>query len=254
MSEPTIDGTDRHYHVRECNNCVRVVISQQGERDYYYVFYEVLSDTGRIDEGQPVREWKYVDGSSTRGYRRFEAESKMTEMYRDAKERMKKLGVDWKKGKYSNADDHEKIPELASAMTAAYGEVAAAGPMPTPPPIWNIVNDVLAEARRQDELKAAGRFKYHCGDDEMTDVGRFAVLGEEVGEVARAALENADLANDKHGKNLRKELVQVAAVCVKWIAGMDRRAVHHKFETTSDEGPATCNVCHKTLGEGRHLI
>lgn len=87
-----------------------------------------------------------------------------------------------------------------------------------------VLEDVRRECARQDELKKAGRFKHHCGDKEMSDPERFAVLGEEVGEVARAVLELGKLANDKHGKELRKELIQVAAVCTKWVEGMDRRA------------------------------
>lgn len=86
-----------------------------------------------------------------------------------------------------------------------------------------VLEDVAAECRRQDVLKAQGRFKYHCGDSEMTDGERILVLGEEFGEACRAALENAALANDKHRLVLRAELVQIAAVATKWIEGIDAR-------------------------------
>lgn len=88
------------------------------------------------------------------------------------------------------------------------------------PDLYEAIDD---ERFRQEQLKAAGRFLYTCADDGMEHVGRLAVLMEEVGEVARAVLELARLANDAHGKNLRKELIQVAAVVHAWLSapGMD---------------------------------
>ena len=84
---------------------------------------------------------------------------------------------------------------------------------------------VRAERRRQETLKAEGRFRYTCADVEMTDDERMCVLVEEVGEAARAVLEKRRLANDTHGKELRTELVQVAAVAVAWIEALDKSAV-----------------------------
>lgn len=89
--------------------------------------------------------------------------------------------------------------------------------------IKDVLNDVHHECARQLELKASGRFRYTCADPEMTDPERLAVLMEEVGEAARAVLEMGNLANDTHRTELRKELVQVAAVAASWVAGMDRR-------------------------------
>jgi len=83
-----------------------------------------------------------------------------------------------------------------------------------------IIGDILLERRRQEQLKAEGRFSATAAD--MVDAEALAVLVEEVGEVARAVLEKQRLANDKHGKDLRKELVQTAAVCVAWLEGLDR--------------------------------
>lgn len=90
--------------------------------------------------------------------------------------------------------------------------------------------DVDKECKRQDRLKAEGRFKHHCGDAEMSDGERYLVLAEEFGEVARALLEKHGLANDKHDTDVRKELIQVAAVCVKWVTGIDRRALEEHIK------------------------
>ena len=53
-----------------------------------------------------------------------------------------------------------------------------------------------------------------CSSSDVADIVKVAVLTEEVGEVARAVLE-VDL------EHLRRELVQVAAVAVAWLEGMD---------------------------------
>src|SRR5262245_53360960 len=83
---------------------------------------------------------------------------------------------------------------------------------------------VTAERLRQEERKRQGRFKYTCADAEMNHYERFAVLGEEVGEVAREVLTNAGkrLARDTNGTDaaLYKELAQVAAVAVAWMESL----------------------------------
>jgi NTP pyrophosphatase (non-canonical NTP hydrolase) len=86
-----------------------------------------------------------------------------------------------------------------------------------------IYEDISEERARQERLREEGRFKETCASATMPDLTRLAVLAEEFGEVARAVLEQED-ANDKHGKDLRKELVQVAAVAVAWIEGLDFNA------------------------------
>lgn len=52
------------------------------------------------------------------------------------------------------------------------------------------------------------------------------ILGEEVGEAQKAALEawaaNADLAKNLHLKELRAELIQVAAVAMSVVSSLDR--------------------------------
>jgi hypothetical protein len=107
--------------------------------------------------------------------------------------------------------------------------------------IWpdNLSGDALAdvyhERRRQDDLKAAGRFAHTCADVDMGNAERLAVLVEEVGEVARCVSETAGLANDKHGRDLRAELVQVAAVAVAWIEGLDAKRTG-EFLIEADSG------------------
>ena len=80
-----------------------------------------------------------------------------------------------------------------------------------------IYEELAVERGRQEQLKAA--------DATMSNGAWLAVLGEEFGEVCRALLEvgvDGAEARDKHGKDLRKELIQVAAVAVAWIEGLDR--------------------------------
>lgn len=93
---------------------------------------------------------------------------------------------------------------------------------PLMPQQWAILGAIADERAAQEKLKAEGRFKYTCADPDMPDQECLTVLVEEVGEVARAVLEKARLANDAHGKDLRKELIQVAAVAVAWIERLDR--------------------------------
>lgn len=63
---------------------------------------------------------------------------------------------------------------------------------------------ILAERDRQDKLFPE-QVKNPPSDLEMN-----SVLGEEVGEVCKAL-------NEHDPENLEEELIQVAAVCVKWL-------------------------------------
>ena len=88
----------------------------------------------------------------------------------------------------------------------------------------HIYEAIADERARQNQLKAEGKFMYTCADPQMTDGARIAVLGEEFGEVCRAALErgvDGEMSYDKHGKDLRKELIQLAAVSVAYIEALD---------------------------------
>lgn len=88
---------------------------------------------------------------------------------------------------------------------------------------------IAAELVRQSELKRAGRFPHTCAD-KIPNTARLAILAEEFGEVARATVEVERLANDTHNEGikaqlaaLRKELIQVAAVCCSWVEGVDNQ-------------------------------
>ncbi len=71
-----------------------------------------------------------------------------------------------------------------------------------------ILQAISAERDRQDELFPEQAPEHRVQRSYPHTM--VSILVEEVGEVARAALE-AD------GAELRKELVQTAAVCVKWL-------------------------------------
>jgi NTP pyrophosphatase (non-canonical NTP hydrolase) len=77
--------------------------------------------------------------------------------------------------------------------------------------MWQVLDDIQDERERQDQ-------KWNDPPDwsNFDDATRFAVLFEETGEVARAYLENGPAS-----EQLREELVQVAAVAVKWIERLD---------------------------------
>jgi hypothetical protein len=79
------------------------------------------------------------------------------------------------------------------------------------------LGDVERERERQEQMWAG---KHHHGTGDCSSPGvelatKVAVLTEEVGEVARAYLDN-DITQ------LRTELVQVAAVAVAIIEGIDK--------------------------------
>lgn len=87
--------------------------------------------------------------------------------------------------------------------------------------LLTVVGDVINERARQDE---------QWGEQNHADFPWVAILTEEVGEVAQAALH-------RHfgGKacDLRAELIQVAAVAVAFVEAIDRRqrSDAHEFGT-----------------------
>ena len=94
-----------------------------------------------------------------------------------------------------------------------------------------VLGEIAQERFRQEQLKAGGKFKYTCADAPLAlDFARCAtVLGEEFGEVAKevcdlitASEKNDDDAYRLHRANLRTELIQVAAVAMAWVEGLDR--------------------------------
>jgi len=76
------------------------------------------------------------------------------------------------------------------------------------------------ERLSQQVCKDKGKFKFICSDKEMNELEKIAVLTEETGEVATAVLVREGLATDKN-TNLKKELVQVAAVAVAWLESLE---------------------------------
>lgn len=81
---------------------------------------------------------------------------------------------------------------------------------------------IETERQRQSLLKAGGRFKFTCADLEMTNPERLAVLAEEFGEAAHEVNETIGGHAALNRANLRKELVQVAAVACAWIEALDK--------------------------------
>jgi NTP pyrophosphatase (non-canonical NTP hydrolase) len=73
-----------------------------------------------------------------------------------------------------------------------------------------ILGDIKTERERQDE-KWGGR-----PGRERIDTNYTEILGEEYGEVCKAVLEHGWLSAE-----LRKELIQVAAVAVAWVEQID---------------------------------
>ena len=69
-----------------------------------------------------------------------------------------------------------------------------------------VLEEVMEERKRQDEL---------WGEQNHEDRIWLAILVEEVGEVANDINERS--------KELREELIQVAAVAVSWVESIDRR-------------------------------
>ncbi len=104
----------------------------------------------------------------------------------------------------------------------------AGGPAPGSAGIWashaesnlmlTILQDVVEERLRQID-KWGGATGDGVENPRQSDYVRLRVLAEEFGEVAEAM----GRPEDGNGKgDLRKELVQVAAVAVAWIEGLDR--------------------------------
>jgi NTP pyrophosphatase (non-canonical NTP hydrolase) len=82
------------------------------------------------------------------------------------------------------------------------------------------IAELIADERDRQEGKArAGEFAWTCSDPDVSHEQRLAVLVEEVGEVARAVLGASGAVSD--GGNLRRELVEVAAVAVAWLEAME---------------------------------
>ena len=91
----------------------------------------------------------------------------------------------------------------------------------------NALSAVFAERLRQEDLRDAGRFAWTCSDPTQLDSEKLAILTEEVGEVAREICEMITtrdfekVIKPESYRNLRNELVQVAACAVAWVEALD---------------------------------
>lgn len=81
-------------------------------------------------------------------------------------------------------------------------------------PTWETLRRVGTERRRQNVMVADGTVPFDCTDPKLNPMTKLAVLTEELGEVARAVLDEEPL------EDLRGELIQVAAVAVAWAEGI----------------------------------
>lgn len=75
---------------------------------------------------------------------------------------------------------------------------------------------IYKELDRQIELKKSGKFTATCEDMAYLPYSALPVLIEEVGELARAM-------NEADEANFKEELVQVAAVAIAWLAGIEEK-------------------------------
>lgn len=96
-----------------------------------------------------------------------------------------------------------------------------------------IHEEISDERVRQERLRASGKFLHTCASPDFrafTHFGRVVVLGEEFGEVCRAALDVEGAAEGRHDlitarAKLRAELIQVAAVAFAYIEALDQEPI-----------------------------
>lgn len=87
----------------------------------------------------------------------------------------------------------------------------------------SVLAEVLVERVRQENRCAKKRRKgkafYSCANLDMPQELKLAILTEEVGEVAR---ELCDASHERKApdRNLRVELIQVAAIAVAWAESL----------------------------------
>lgn len=92
-------------------------------------------------------------------------------------------------------------------------------------PTSRVLSSVFAERRRQDMLVATGKHPFHVANPDIPDGGKLMVLGEEFGEVSRAAYDcyytEVNGPTTAQREHLREELIQLAAVAVAWVESID---------------------------------
>jgi hypothetical protein len=96
--------------------------------------------------------------------------------------------------------------------------------------IGAVLQEVLIERCRQEELKVAGKFPWTCNDLIHPDTNKpillaekLAVLAEEFGEAAEVVCKLMAGKGESKGlsaEDLRTELIQIAAVAVAWAESL----------------------------------
>lgn len=91
--------------------------------------------------------------------------------------------------------------------------------------VRSILDEVGFERNQQEDARAAGRFEWTCAD-KVSNAERLVILAREFGEVCRATEVSGDRREvlKEARKGLRAELIQVAAVAVAWVEGLDKEA------------------------------
>ncbi len=86
-----------------------------------------------------------------------------------------------------------------------------------------VVDEVIRERIRQDQLKAEGRFTHTCADLGHDLPRGLCILMEEVGEVSRELCEwmSGKQEMTPTYQRAREELIQCAAICVAMVEGID---------------------------------
>lgn len=175
------------------------------------------SGAGRVYEtGGPGFESQRARWSRNRSTKRFAPLRRFAKRFLDLSILAKMFGV-----RQTDTGGNE----VPAPSVAPHDSAISVLQEPLDPPVMQgrlaQLKDISNERRRQDKLKAEGRFTATCADPISND-RRLSILVEEVGEVARASLGQAGAVQD--GGNLRKELVQVAAIALAWIEGIDRES------------------------------
>lgn len=84
-----------------------------------------------------------------------------------------------------------------------------------------VLTSIAIERERQNRLVCEGKFNWTCATSRALPAEKLAVLAEEFGEVARHICEQV-IDNARYNpRELKKELIQVAAVCVAWCEALD---------------------------------
>jgi hypothetical protein len=89
------------------------------------------------------------------------------------------------------------------------------------------IRAIRAERERQERLAAEGEIPFTCAHSVRPEDGelirssdRLAVLVEEVGEVS-TAIQGLWTGEPDAAKEMRKEIIQVAAVALAWLEGLE---------------------------------